>query len=59
MRILIDTNIIIDYIADRKPFSETAYQIIVLCTNKKVEGCIAAYTISNLFYILRRDLSIE
>lgn len=59
MRILIDTNVFMDYIADRKPFSETAYQIIELCTNKKVEGCIAAHTISNLFYILRRDLSIE
>ena len=59
MRILIDTNIILDYIADRRPFSETAYQIIELCTNRKVEGCIAAHTISNLFYILRKELSNE
>ncbi len=58
MRILIDTNVIMDYIADRKPFSEAAYQIIELCTNKRVEGGIAAHTVSNLFYILRKDLSI-
>jgi predicted nucleic acid-binding protein len=59
MRILVDTNVILDYIAVRKPFSESAYQIMTLCTDKKIKSCIAAHTISNLFFILRKDFSNE
>jgi predicted nucleic acid-binding protein len=59
MRILIDTNVILDYIAKREPHAEHAYKIIELCVNKEIDGCIAAHTITNLFYILRKDLSID
>ena len=59
MRVLVDTNVIIDYIANRNPFAEDAYRIFELCVNKKITGCIAAHTIINLFYILRKELSID
>jgi len=59
MRVLVDTNVIIDYIANRSPYSEDAYRIFELCVNKKITGCIAAHTIINLFYILRKELSID
>jgi len=59
MRILVDTNIIMDYIANREPFAENAYIIIKLCTEKEIDGCISAHTITNLFYILRRELPAD
>jgi len=59
MRVLVDTNVIIDYIANRSPYSEDAYRIFELCVNKKITGCIAAHTIINLFYILRKELSVD
>lgn len=57
MVILIDTNIIIDFLMKRQPYLEDAVKIISLCTEKKVKGYLAAHTVSNLFYILRKEYS--
>ena len=54
-KILIDTNVLIDYLLERKPFFEDAKAIILSCVDGKVKGCIAAHSIPNIFYILRKD----
>lgn len=59
MKVLIDTNILIDYITNREPYATNAYRIIELCVMKTVEGGIAAHSVMNLFYILRKDLSVD
>ena len=59
MKVLLDTNILIDYIAKRNPYYSDARQIILLCTQKKFFGCIAAHSVMNTFYILRNDLSVQ
>lgn len=59
MKILVDTNILIDYIANRHPFSKNAEIIIELCKDKKVEGCVAAHSLINIFYILRKSMSVK
>lgn len=56
-RILIDTNIISDYLMNREPFFENSKKIIDLCVNNIIECYIAAHTITNLFYILRKYYS--
>ncbi|MDE6128220.1 MAG: PIN domain-containing protein, partial [Lachnospiraceae bacterium] len=58
MVVLIDTNIIVDFLMKREPYAEEAIKIVELCNQKKVSGCIAAHTISNLFYILRKEFSV-
>ena len=58
MRVLVDTNVVIDYISNRDPYAEDAYRIFELCVNKTITGCVAAHTIINLFYILRKELSV-
>lgn len=58
MKVLIDTNILIDYFAKRPLFFENAREIIKLCTQKKIDGSIAAHSITNAFYILRKDLTL-
>lgn len=57
MVILVDTNIIVDAVAERHPFAEYANKIIEKCARREVIGFIAAHSISNLFYILRKDFS--
>ena len=57
MRILIDTNIIMDFIVERPPFSDEAEKLISLCIEKDIPCSIAAHTIPNLFYILRKYLN--
>ena len=56
MKILIDTNIIVDVLADREGFAEPASRIFKLCEVGQVEGCIYALSIANIAYILRKEL---
>lgn len=54
MTILLDTNIILDYIAER-PFSKSeTKQIFEMIFSHKINGIIAAHSITNLWYILRK-----
>lgn len=59
MRVLVDTNIVLDYLLEREPYAESAKKIVVACKQKKVIGCIAAHTVSNMFFILRKIYSVE
>ena len=58
-RILIDTNILLDYLLTRDPFYEDASNKVSVCVDGKVEGCIAAHSVSNMFFILRKDYNAK
>ena len=55
--VFIDTNVIIDFLADRVPFSEDAAKLFELAKNKHIEIYIAAISINNTYYILRQVTS--
>ena len=57
MVILIDTNVILDYLIPRQPFMDIADEVLRLCCQEKCSGYIAAHSITNIFYILRRHFS--
>ena len=59
MLVLIDTNVLIDYIQKRTPFYISAEKIFNACAENKMDGCIAAHSVSNLFYILRKQFTVE
>ena len=59
MRILFDTDVIMDFIITREHFSDDAEKAIALCMEKNIQGCIAAHTIPNLHYILRKHLTAD
>lgn len=54
MVVLVDTNVIIDFLITREPFYEASAGIISKCANRELEGCIAFHSVSNLWYILRK-----
>ena len=58
LALLIDTNIVLDWILKRPPFHENATEIIDLCMRKKVDGYLAAHTVLNIFYITRKDFNV-
>lgn len=58
-RILIDTNVLLDYLLEREPFFESAKEVILSCTDGKVKGCMAAHSIPNMFFILRKDYNAK
>jgi len=52
--LFIDTDIIIDFLTDRKPYSREAAVIFTLIDQKKLKGYASSLTFSNLFYVLRK-----
>jgi predicted nucleic acid-binding protein len=58
-RILIDTDVILDFFFDRKPFSDQAARILTLCESKEITGHITSVILSNVFYILRQTAPHE
>jgi len=56
MRILVDTNVLLYELTGRQPYFDNADRIIKLCADKKVFGYMAAHSIPNMFYILRKDM---
>lgn len=58
-KILIDTNVLLDYLLEREPFFEDAKGIMVACAEGKAKGCIAAHSIPNMFFILRKDYNAK
>ena len=54
-KVLIDTDVILDFFFDRKPFSDDAAKILSLCEGAKIDGFITSVMISNIYYILRKS----
>ncbi|WP_013325803.1 type II toxin-antitoxin system VapC family toxin [Gloeothece verrucosa] len=54
MKILLDTNIIIDVALSRQPFFEASQQVLLLVEQNRIYGYISASTVGDLYYIIRR-----
>lgn len=52
--VFIDTDVIIDFLADREPFSREAALLFSLSERKKIKAFTSALTYSNLYYVLRK-----
>jgi predicted nucleic acid-binding protein len=53
VRVLIDTNIILDLLLEREPFVETEIALFEQIEQGNLEGYVAATTVTNIFYIIR------
>ncbi|MGX5688743.1 type II toxin-antitoxin system VapC family toxin [Arcticibacter tournemirensis] len=51
-----DTNIVIDFLANRRPFAMDAAKLFDLAVNGKVRIFIAAVSYNNIYYILRQSM---
>ena len=59
MKVLIDTNVLLDFLLGREPYFSDADRIIKLCADQKIRGFMAAHSVPNMFYILRKAMSEE
>lgn len=55
MAVLIDTNILLDVILKREPFFTFSNKIFSLCCSNVLSGKIAAHSITNIFYVARKN----
>ena len=56
MRILVDTNIVLDVLLDRKPFAKDATRIFAFVEESRIEGFLCATTITTVDYLLSQAL---
>ena len=57
MDLFLDTDVIIDYLTDRQPFAENAERVFALIENKKMKGYTSSLCFSNIYYLLRQQLT--
>ena len=57
MKIFIDTNVIIDVLAQRQEFYKASLQAFKMCEVGKDKGFISALSLANIMYICRKALS--
>lgn len=53
-RVLIDSDVALDFFFDRKPFSESAAEIFKRCETGEILGYFTPLAFSNMYYILRK-----
>lgn len=57
MRVLIDTNVILDVFCNRSEFVEDSSRVWKYCEVNQIEGYISALSVPNIVYILRKELT--
>ena len=53
-KIFLDTDIVLDHLADRQPFAEYAHRLLALAETGTLTVSISSLSFSNLYYILRK-----
>jgi predicted nucleic acid-binding protein len=56
-KVLVDTNILIDLLADRQPFSKFAIEIFSLAQNNKVKLFTSSHSYATAHYLLKKYMS--
>ena len=56
MRIMIDTNVLLDVLIHRDVFFDDAKAVLTLCEERVIQGFASASAITDIFYITRKAL---
>lgn len=56
MKILIDTNVVIDALTSREPWSESAEKIFLMAANHTIDMYITASSATDIYYLVRKYL---
>jgi predicted nucleic acid-binding protein len=59
LKILLDTNVILDALASREPFNAGADAIFALAGKRRITAYVTASSVTDVYYVLRRKLSDE
>lgn len=54
MKIMVDTNIIIDVLLEREPIVEDSCRLLSLCEEHKIDGFISASSVTDIYYLVRK-----
>ena len=55
--ILLDTDVVLDFLLDRKPFSDDTLHILLKCEKKEMNAFVTPVIVANTYYLLRQKAS--
>ena len=56
MKIVLDTNVILDVLANREPFADDSEAVLAACNGSQFEAAITANTVTDIAYVLHKHL---
>ncbi|TNF93657.1 MAG: PIN domain-containing protein [Gammaproteobacteria bacterium] len=56
MKVLFDTNIVLDVLLDRKPFSDSAAYLFSSVERTQISGYLCATTVTTIHYLVRKAM---
>lgn len=56
MKVIIDTNVVIDVYQNRQPFAESSKTVLKLSESGKITGIITANMVTDIYYILAKHI---
>ena len=59
MKIIVDTNVLLDVVLKRKPFEDDSLIVVEACQQELVLGAVTTQTIADMFYLLRKHFTVE
>ena len=57
MRVLVDTNVVLDVLLNRRPFAKAAARVFALVEESRIEGFLCATTVTTVDYLLGQALA--
>jgi predicted nucleic acid-binding protein len=54
VKVLLDVNVLFDFLSDREPFADDATLILSAIERTRLQGFVAAHTITTLYFLLQR-----
>jgi len=55
MKIMLDTNVILDVVEKREPFFYDSYQVFMKSAAREFEAIIGANSVTDIYYITRKN----
>ena len=59
MRVLFDTNVLIDFLLDRAPYAQSAADLLSRVDRGEIQGLACANSFTTIFYLARKAAGVE
>ncbi len=56
MKVIFDTNVVLDVLAAREPFADVSTEAMALVSRKRFAAAITANTVTDLYFLLRKHV---
>lgn len=56
MKVLFDTDVLLDVLLDREPFAESSAGLLSLAELARIAGCVASTSVTTIYYLTRKSL---